>query len=356
MKNTLRKFFLSFFIFLILALLIIVYLSPKETAPFLDVSGNVIENSISEISEIEINGVKQRIIIRGKDKSNPILLHLHGGPGGPDRPLIKDKTLEDFFTVCYWDQRGAGASYDADIDVETMNQDQIIKDGLELAKHLIKKYGKEKVFLEAHSWGTLFGIQMIYRNPELFHAYFGVAQCSNSILSEQFSYDFVYSSAKGNKDDNTLKILNEIGRPPYKTDEEWVDKLKIERRLLKKYQFTNPKTIINTFNIYKDFIFYREYSVSDKLNALKGSSFSLKLLWPEAKRTNLNINFTNFKVPIYFFHGKQDMTTVTSVTKEYFESITAPKKMFYTFDNSAHWPHLSEYEKYKSIIKSIVNK
>jgi pimeloyl-ACP methyl ester carboxylesterase len=160
--------------------------------------------------------------------------------------------------------------------------------------------------------------------------------------------------AKKANDEKSLEILDEIGRPPYKTDQEWVKNLKIERNLLKKYQFTNPKTVINTYNIYKDFILYKEYSVFEKLNALKGSSFSLKHLWPEAKKTNLNINFTNFEVPIYFFHGKYDMTTVTSTTKKYFDDIKAPKKAFYTFENSAHWPHLSEYEKYKSTIKSIV--
>lgn len=354
MKKTMRKFFLGSFIFIVLILLILVFLSPKKTAPFLDSSGNVVENSISEIFDIELNGIKQRIIIRGKNKSNPILLHLHGGPGGPDRPLLKTNTLEDIFTVCYWDQRGAGASYLGDIDPKTMNQNQIIEDGLTLAEYLIKEYGKEKVFLEAHSWGTLFGIQMIHKKPELFHAYFGIAQNANSIESEQKSYDFVYMEAKKANDEKSLEILDEIGRPPYKTDQEWVKNLKIERNLLKKYQFTNPKTVINTYNIYKDFILYKEYSVFEKLNALKGSSFSLKHLWPEAKKTNLNINFTNFEVPIYFFHGKYDMTTVTSTTKKYFDDIKAPKKAFYTFENSAHWPHLSEYEKYKSTIKSIV--
>ena len=356
MKSILRKTFFAVFTLIILILLTLVILSPKKTAPFLDESGNEIENSISIISDIELNGHKQRIIIRGKNKSNPILLHLHGGPGGPDRPLLKTNTLEDIFTVCYWDQRGAGASYSSDLNAEDMTQDQIIKDGLSLVEHLIKEYRKQKVFLEAHSWGTLLGIQMIHKKPELFHSYFGIAQNANSIASEQVSYDFVYTSAKKAKDDKSLKILDEIGKPPYKTDEKWVRNLKTERKLLKKYQYTNPKTVINTFNIYKNFILYKEYSIFEKLKALEGSSFSLKHLWPEAKKTNLNINFTNFKVPIYLFHGKYDMTTVTSVTEEYFEKIKAPKKMFYTFENSAHWPHLSEYDKYKSIVKSIVSK
>ena len=29
-----------------------------------------------------INGIRQYVQIRGKDKNNPILLFVHGGPGG----------------------------------------------------------------------------------------------------------------------------------------------------------------------------------------------------------------------------------------------------------------------------------
>jgi pimeloyl-ACP methyl ester carboxylesterase len=87
--------------------------SPGKTPLFLDSDGNLIEDSVAEVRDIEINGVKQRVLIRGVNKRNPLLLHLHGGPGGPDQTILQShgKTLEDFFTVVYWDQRGSGASY-----------------------------------------------------------------------------------------------------------------------------------------------------------------------------------------------------------------------------------------------------
>jgi len=351
MKRKLLKFFLTIGILVLILFGLLLYFSPQKTPQFLDKDGSVIKNSIAEIRDIEINGIKQRILIRGKDLSNPILLHLHGGPGGPDRPLMdKNNNLEDIFTVCYWDQRGAGASYVDNIPLESMTQDQIIKDGLELSKYLLNRFEKEKLYLEAHSWGTLFGIQMVFRKPDLFYAYFGIGQGANSIESEQLSYDFVYKSAKEANDDQTINELEKIGRPPYPNNS-LVKNTLTERKLLKKYEGPDTKKILSMFSIYKDFVFYPEYSINDKLKALKGSPFSLNHLWPEAKNTNLFESATRFKVPIYIFQGKYDMTTVTSVAKKYFDTIQAPKKQYYNFEKSAHWPHITEFEKYKSIIK-----
>lgn len=354
-NNNIFKFSLTIVAFVFILFAVLLYVSPQKTPLFLDDNGDIIKNSIAEIKDIEINGVKQRVLIRGKNLSNPILLHLHGGPGGPDRPLMdRMNNLEDVFTVCYWDQRGAGASYSNKIPVESMNQNQVIEDGIEISKYLIERFKKEKIYLEAHSWGTLFGIQMASRKPNLFYAYFGVGQGANSLESEQLSFDFVYESAKKENDINTLNKLKEIGRPPYFTDGEWVKNILIERQLLKEYEGPSTKKKLSRFTIYKDFVFYPEYSIKDKWNALKGSPFSLKNLWPEAKQTNLFKNSIKFKIPIYIFQGKYDMTTVTSVSKKYFDVIEAPEKEYYIFENSAHWPHINEFKKYKLIIKSIV--
>ena len=96
-------------IFLIL-LFVIWISSPSEEPKFKNESGDIVENSIAEIEDREINGVAQRLVIRGKDISNPILLRVHGGPGLSHFPPIYrhfNTSLEDAFIVCYWDQRGS---------------------------------------------------------------------------------------------------------------------------------------------------------------------------------------------------------------------------------------------------------
>jgi pimeloyl-ACP methyl ester carboxylesterase len=72
-----------------------------------------------EKSWVEINGVRQGMFIRGHDVAGepadkPVLLFVHGGPGMPE--FFLDRThptgLERDFIVCWWEQRGAGLSFD----------------------------------------------------------------------------------------------------------------------------------------------------------------------------------------------------------------------------------------------------
>ena len=74
-------------------------------------------NGVALLEQVILGGVKQWILIRGEDVSNPILLFLHGGPGTPITPVAHHfgRRLEQRFVVVHWDQRGAGKSYNAAI-------------------------------------------------------------------------------------------------------------------------------------------------------------------------------------------------------------------------------------------------
>lgn len=91
--------------------------SPGKPEPFLDEKGKPVVGSISEKIYVDINGMKQGMFIKGKDETKPVLLFLHGGPGMPAYAMIQSYpvVLENYFTVCWWEQRGAGLSYSSDI-------------------------------------------------------------------------------------------------------------------------------------------------------------------------------------------------------------------------------------------------
>ena len=70
------------------------------------------QNSISTLEKVEINGSDHEIMIRGKDKSNPVIIFVHGGPFFRNTICSKvSKLLEEKFTVVNYDQRGSGKSY-----------------------------------------------------------------------------------------------------------------------------------------------------------------------------------------------------------------------------------------------------
>jgi hypothetical protein len=64
------------------------------TPSIVDENGNKPENSIAELREIELNGRKQWISLRGRDKNAPVLLFLAGGPGGTQMAAVRHELAE----------------------------------------------------------------------------------------------------------------------------------------------------------------------------------------------------------------------------------------------------------------------
>src|SRR5260370_38861405 len=107
---------------------------PGKTRPFLGPDGRVIPNSIAEIRYLRLGGLSQWVMIRGESLANPPLILLHGGPGFSEMRLFRryNGPLERRFTVVYWDQRGAGKSFNPNIPKSSRTVDRFsaVVDGL----------------------------------------------------------------------------------------------------------------------------------------------------------------------------------------------------------------------------------
>ena len=69
--------------------------------------------------------------------------------------------------------------------------EQLVDDTIVLTKYLLKRFGKEKIYLMAHSGGTFLGVNVIDKAPELYEAYIGIAQMSDQFLSEKIAYEYM---------------------------------------------------------------------------------------------------------------------------------------------------------------------
>lgn len=72
---------------------------------------------------------------------------------------------------------------------------QILSDTKELIDYLKKKFGKKKIFLIGHSWGSILGMYTIYNHPDDFYAYIGMGQVINSQEGEMISYNYALGKA-----------------------------------------------------------------------------------------------------------------------------------------------------------------
>ena len=359
MKKILRILLIisgSILILMIILLVAILVNSPGKPIPFLDKYGKKIPASISVIETLKINGLNQRMIIRGSDSTRPVLLYLHGGPGDPEFPFVEqfNPGIEDLFLVCYWDQRGAGLSYSKDIPIETMNLSQFVDDAGKVSEYLLHRYNRKKIYLLGHSWGTMLGSFTINKYPGYYYAFISVGQVGDQVRSENQSYNFVLSKARELKDRKAISALLKIGPPPYPDPVEAIKKMLIERKYVIKYGGAVKKGNLYQKAI-KPLIFCKEYTFMDKVNYLKGMKFSKDHLWDVIMKTNLIRALPLQTIPVYIIQGIYDHQTSFSVAKEYFDTLQAPSKRFYRFENSAHSPIFEEPEKFRSILKEILS-
>ncbi len=346
---------LSLFLLCILILIgVLIVLSPGEPEPFLDEKGNPVAGSISEKIRLKVNGVEQGMFMKSKDSLNPILLYLHGGM--PDYFLTRKYPtgLENYFTVVWWEQRGSGLSYSPDIPKETMTLEQMISDTKEVTRYLLRRFGKDKIYLMGHSGGTFVGILTASKYPELYHAYLGVAQISNQRRSEKLAYDFMLEQFRDKGDLKMVKKLEASpvtmtdGAPPAYTA---IRDIAMHR--LGVGTTHDMKSVIT--GIFFPSLKCREYTLSEKVNMWVGKSRSgISIVWANIMDTDLSEKVTELKIPAYFFEGVYDYTCSYEEAKIYFEKLKAPVKGFYIFDKSAHSPFFEEPDKMQKIIRKDV--
>ncbi len=339
-------------------LLVIIINSSEEPEPIVDKNGNDLPNSVAIIKDTLLNGASQRLTIRGNDRSNPPLLRIHGGPGEFHMPQFYKFTgndLEDLFTVCYWDQRGAGPAYSENLPDNSITLTNIVKDGIDISKFLIKKFGKEKVYIEGNSWGTVVGAFMVKENPALFEAYFGVGQFGNSLENEILSYSFVLNEATKNNDTLSVQKLKKIGAPPYSSDEEATNAVPIQRSVLVNYA-TNNLHFSNS-DLMNLILLYDGWTMGYKWKVISEGQYGISapILWKETMvDLNLIDKVAEWPLPVYIFQGSEDHFTDTSLAKAYFDSIKAPTKEFYLFEGNGHMASAENPNKYREIIKQIL--
>ena len=327
-------------------------LSPGTPDPFLGPDGMALAGSISEKLHVTINGVEQGMFIRGKDKAKPVLLFLHGGPGMPEFVISQGypTVLEDYFIVCWWEQRGSGLSFSTEIPPGTLTEEQLVDDTLAVANYLRTRFGQDKIYLMAHSGGSFFGIEAAARAPELYRAYIGVAQISRQLDSEKLAYKYMVEqfAAAGNR--KMVAKLEAIQLPTMNTMPAAYYALRDDAMHSLGIGTTHAMRSVVS-GIFVPVMLSRVYTMGEKINLWRGKwSASTTNMWNDILATDITAKVPKLDIPVYFMSGIYDYTVSYTLAKNYFEELRAPVKGFYTFEKSAHSPLFEEPEKFGQIL------
>jgi len=302
---------------------------------------------------LDVNGTRQGMFLESRDPTRPVLLVLHGGM--PEYVLTEryPTGLADLFTVAWWEQRGAGLSYRRDIPAGSMTSEQFIADTVTVTDHLRERFGTDRIYLMAHSGGTFFGLRAAARWPERYHAYLGVAQMVDQRRSEAMAYAYMLRRFSELGD---ARMVRRLRRAP-------VTETSVPRAYLRVRDTAMHRLGVGTTRDMRSVVSgivwpslrSPQYTTAEKVRTWRGKLASgVSALWEEALATDLAATVTDVPHPLYLFHGVHDQTCSYDLARRFFDTVRAPVKGFYTFEESAHSPFFEEPERMRTILREDV--
>lgn len=300
----------------------------KVLLPFLFVSSALVglgQSPIDTEETVTIGGIKQYIAITGKDRSLPLLLFLHGGPGGSvmgyaDR--FTDK-LREHFVVIQWDQRETGRTLALNASPAPLSLSLFQRDTRELVDLLLKRFGRQKMYLAGHSWGTALGFYMVRSYPQKLYAFIAIGPMIDQLESERTALAMMRQRASSARNEVEMKELSSV-RIPFQNGEQlfyhrkWLLKLSGSNRVL------TEKSVVEWADRWLE-------------------------VFNEASEDNLFKSLPVIACPVYFFLGRSDYQTNSAIADAYYRQVVAPKKALCWF-HCAHSIPFSSPERMQQLL------
>ncbi|MBQ2935714.1 MAG: alpha/beta hydrolase [Lachnospiraceae bacterium] len=317
------------------------------------------DTGIYEGIYVPLSGQEQYLHISGENTENPVMIYLHGGPASPDSLATYTFTryLSDEYTVICWDQRGCGRTYykncKEDPDNKTVTFEQAQKDLDALVDYACDRFGKEKVVIMGHSYGTLLGSEYVQNHPEKVSAYIGIGQFVSTAGGERVSYENALAATKAKGNDTTKMTA---AYEAYQKEAN-LDHMMALRKQTAPYHkaprakntiwigLTSPNANLTDFRWQlKPMLHMDEYIALNK--ELLDYTFSVELLHQKS----------DYRVPVTFITGSCDFTTPVACTEEYMNGITAPAKKLCVMEGCSHSPQFDAPQEFGKIVKEALNK
>lgn len=306
------------------------------------------KGGINESMYIDINGTKQWINIYGESKNNPVLLYLHGGPGSSTSEIDYAFTRQwaDIYTVVTWDQRNCGKSYDKSQNADKLTKAMLMKDAKELTEFLIEHLGVEKISILGHSWGSIYGANLVLDYPELYEALIGSGQLVDIVENEKAFKTQALKWAKG--DEETLELIEKIN--PEKIT---LESLEAKNKILNKYGLSMMKDG-SDYSLLATILFNPNYSIKDWLSYFHRDRQSYLDFYKsdEFKAFSLKGRY-DYQVPYININGDMDYQVNYKLAQDYYDDVNAPYKATYIMKNTSHGLMESKSKKFSYLLHKV---
>jgi pimeloyl-ACP methyl ester carboxylesterase len=325
---------------------------PARTTPILGEDGKPLAHSVAELGTVDINGHELGMMIRGNDRSAPVVLFLPGAPGGSEIGSMRRHLsgLERHFVVVTLDRRGGGKSYRALDPTQTVTLDDAVADTIGVTNYLRQRFRQQKIFLLAHSGGSLIGVLAVQRHPALYHAYIGTGQAVNLPVTDRIFYDDILDWARTTRNASLEKQLAALGPPPYRNFYSY-ESIMLYASSVYDYDRSRNHEGAGGFG---ENLNVPEYTVLEKVHTMNAIMDTWSALYPDMQDVDLRTDVRQLQVPAYFVQGAHEMRGLAEPFAEWYKLLQAPTKHLAVLDTSGHRPMFEQPDRFIKVMTQVL--
>jgi proline iminopeptidase len=326
----------------VVALLLFGLLRPPSTPAIVDERGEPLAGSIAELDTIEVGGHEQALLLRGRDRDAPVLLHLEGGPGGTGLGAMRlfGGLLEEQLVVVTWDQRGTGKSFAALEPRDTLTVDRAVSDLLEVVDHLRQRFDEDRVYVLGNSWGTTLAVLAAQERPEVFHALIGTGQMVSQRETDIRLYEQMLAEARAAGDLARVRRLEELGPPPFPEIADYAPLLV--------QPSDHPETE------WPANVLVPEYTLLEQVNSAPALLATFATLYPQLQGIDFRRDVPALVVPIYDVQGADEEPARSDLADEWLAELDAPSIRRWVVEHAGHRAHLQRPEEFARIVRIVL--
>jgi pimeloyl-ACP methyl ester carboxylesterase len=310
------------------------------------------ERGIAELTHITAGGHRLGALIRGADRTAPVLLFVPGAPGGSELGAARRHlaALEQRFVVVTLDRRGGGSSYPALDPTATVTLDSAVADIVAVTEALRRRFDQDKIYLLGHSGGSILGVLAVQRRPELYRAYIGAGQAVDLAASDRLFYADILAWARATGRDALARTLTAQGEPPYRDVYAYEPIMLYENQVYDYDHTGNAEGAADPF----DSVGATEFTLLQKVHTVNAVLDTWSALYPRMQEVDLRTDVLRLEVPVYFVQGAHEMRGLAVLFTGWYEALRAPAKQLTVVPSGGHRAFLEQPQRFAEVMDRVL--
>jgi pimeloyl-ACP methyl ester carboxylesterase len=194
---------------------------------------------------------------------------------------------------------------------------------------------------------------MVSQRPDLYYAYIAHSQVVDPAENFVFAYDTVFKMAADEKYEKSTDALRLLGPPPYETARNYGQLLRIIKKFEKEHSIPAPEFYWKVSSLYDNPKDEKDRADGDDYSFVNYAGDSKMGIRPMMAGIHFSKSQQEFKLPVFFLQGEEDILTSKEITKPYYDKIRAPKKEYILLPGAAHGFNQSVLEAQYKIMRQL---